>query len=123
MNNTYLTGCQYSYAVLRSASEVTVDEDIAAAARRLVEEALRRDWKQKVRRLIEATAAKRAVGWHEACDIAEFDIVTSSERIKLESRSESRSEDEAASWEITAQAMLLIIAEIREDGPVPITRI
>lgn len=100
-----------------------MDEDITAAARRLVEEALRRDWKQKVRRLIEATAAKRAVGWNEACDIAEFDIVTSSEQIKLESQSECQSEDEIASWEISAQAMLLIIAEIRNDGPVFITRI
>jgi len=89
---------------------------MAETAKRLVQEALRRDWKPRVRRLIEATAAKRGIGWDEACDVAEFDIVTSSEQIKLESQA-AHSEDDAASWEISAQAMLLIIAEVRNDGP------
>jgi len=110
-------------AVLHCTPEVGVDDEIAATAKRLIGDALRKEWKPKIKALIEAICRKQRISWDEASDNAEFDIVTASEDIKLRALTVPHSEDEVIGWEISAQAMLLIIAEVRGEGPSSGTRI
>jgi len=92
-----------------------VEDDLEREAKRLIREALRTEWKPKMRALVQTIVAKRAISWAEACDSAELDIVAASEQLKMEAARQLRRTDDMVGWELSAQAMLDIIAEVRTE--------
>ena len=93
-----------------------MDEDIAKEARRMIRESVGTTWKPKMRELIGAIAANRKTDWQGACDAAELSLITSSEEIKLEAEKRSAASEESVGWNLAAQAMLDIIADLRAEG-------
>ncbi len=93
-----------------------MDDEEGREAKRIICKAVREEWAPKLRNVIRTIVAERGKTWSDACDAAELTIVTSSEEIKIRAEAEREDSEQRVGWEISAQAMLDIIARLRAEG-------